>query len=391
MDYEKSFLEKFNKVNDGSYVLSSKYKNSKSRITIYHAVCKNSFIVYPRDFLNGSVKCSCERKRKKQDDYLRKLEDMNIGVKIANELYQGLNKPLNHICVCGNVWRPTPASVLKGANCPDCMSKKLSKTHEDFANEVSEATNGEYVCIGEYKGSREKVKILHKKCNYSWEIIANNFLSKKIRCPKCRRVKRKTTEDFKEEVFELTEDEYSVIGEYKNIRTPVLLRHNQCDYEWEIRPSGFLSGNRCPNCNDLKGSGEIKKSLKKRNIKYTVEKRFNGCRSEKKLPFDFYLEDLNILIEYDGQHHFRPVNFGGVSEKRAKILHERTKSHDEIKNNYCLKNNLILFRIPFWQYDTIDSIISKIVKYQNGNNFDKSLFLVNKNDWKYEYYYNFKF
>lgn len=47
------------------------------------------------------------------------------------------------------------------------------------------------------------------------------------------------------------------------------------------------------------------------NIKFISEKRFNGCKNINELPFDFYLPNQNLLIEYDGIQHFKPINFFG--------------------------------------------------------------------------------
>lgn len=60
------------------------------------------------------------------------------------------------------------------------------------------------------------------------------------------------------------------------------------------------------------------------------------------LPFDFYLYDKNIIIEYDGLHHFEPVK-GWGGEEKFKI----TQENDEIKNTYCKNNNITLIRIPY--------------------------------------------
>lgn len=61
--------------------------------------------------------------------------------------------------------------------------------------------------------------------------------------------KKKTTEEFKKEVYDLVGDEYSVLGEYFGANTHVLMKHNTCNHEWNIKPSNFLSGRRCPECN----------------------------------------------------------------------------------------------------------------------------------------------
>ena len=63
-----------------------------------------------------------------------------------------------------------------------------------------------------------------------------------------RSTRRKTTKQFKQEVYDLVGDEYTVLGEYKNSKTKVLMKHNKCNTEWEVVPNNFLRGTRCPTC-----------------------------------------------------------------------------------------------------------------------------------------------
>lgn len=82
------------------------------------------------------------------------------------------------------------------------------------------------------------------------------------------------------------------------------------------------------------------------NINYVTEHRFKNCTNLKgsdTLPFDFYIKDLNAVIEYDGLHHYEPVVGWGGDEK-FKI----TQENDKIKNNYCKNNGIRLLRIPYF-------------------------------------------
>jgi hypothetical protein len=93
------------------------------------------------------------------------------------------------------------------------------------------------------------------------------------------------------------------------------------------------------------------------DIEFVEEKRFNGCTNKKRsdmLPFDFYLPQFNLLIEYDGLHHFEPVNGWGGEEK-----FNITKENDEIKNNFCKLNNINLLRLSYM--NTEDDIKNKIL------------------------------
>ena len=91
-----------------------------------------------------------------------------------------------------------------------------------------------------------------------------------------------------------------------------------------------------------KGELKVKKILEDNNIKFEQHYNFNNCKYISYLFFDFYLPELNICIEYDGIQHFEPVDaFGG--EENLKLIIKR----DEIKNEYCLKNNIHFIRIKY--------------------------------------------
>lgn len=98
------------------------------------------------------------------------------------------------------------------------------------------------------------------------------------------------------------------------------------------------------------GESFIEKVLKSNNISFRREYRFNDCVNPKtgqKLRFDFYLPDYNCCIEYDGEQHFKETTMCQDS------LEDR-KYRDEIKNNYCIVNNIKIIRIPYWDIDKID-------------------------------------
>ena len=101
-----------------------------------------------------------------------------------------------------------------------------------------------------------------------------------------------------------------------------------------------------------KGEYKISKILEENNIRFETQKTFNNCRfpdTNFLARFDFYLPDLNTLIEYDGEQHFY------YSEKgwNTKENFEKTQKRDFYKNQWCKKNNVILIRIPYFHYDKL--------------------------------------
>jgi len=110
-----------------------------------------------------------------------------------------------------------------------------------------------------------------------------------------------------------------------------------------------------------KGELKIAQSLEQRQIVFEMEKTFKDCRGRterRPLRFDFYLPDHNILIEFDGEHHYDPVNKG----YKAKYVYERTKINDNIKNNYIAKKGIGLLRIPHWEFNQIDEILDGVLR-----------------------------
>lgn len=90
--------------------------------------------------------------------------------------------------------------------------------------------------------------------------------------------------------------------------------------------------------------------LNDHNIQYTRQKVFIGCKNINNLPFDFFLDLHGIAIEYDGEFHYN--QYGDFNDL------ESQQKRDAIKTKYCEENDIILLRIPYWEKDNIESILS---------------------------------
>ena len=116
----------------------------------------------------------------------------------------------------------------------------------------------------------------------------------------------------------------------------------------------YYNGKRCS-----KGERKIAIFLENNSYKFEQEKTFESCRSPKNnlLRFDFFLPELNTLIEFQGHHHFKPVN----KYRKAKIVHEKTKIHDKIKKDFVIKNKITLIEIHHKEYDSIEEYLNLIL------------------------------
>ena len=107
----------------------------------------------------------------------------------------------------------------------------------------------------------------------------------------------------------------------------------------------------CGKCIKSNGEESVKNILNQMNVHFEQEKAFDNCRNpktNKKLRFDFYLPDYNTCIEYDGEQHFKESNMCSDS------LSDR-QYRDGIKNKFCKDNNIKLIRIPYTDFNKIDT------------------------------------
>lgn len=139
-----------------------------------------------------------------------------------------------------------------------------------------------------------------------------------------------------------------------------IIWHCKCDCgnECDVDVSSLTSGH-------TQSCGCYHKSLREQYIEslltdngftYVPQHTFDDCKNVFPLPFDFYLPDYNICIEYDGQQHFRPVDlFGGED------AFQKRRINDNIKTQYCINHNIQLIRIPYTISDNdIENIILSI-------------------------------
>lgn len=81
--------------------------------------------------------------------------------------------------------------------------------------------------------------------------------------------------------------------------------------------------------------------VRERHLLFDREKEFPDLVDENPLRFDFYLMDYNLLVEVDGEQHYRGSMFHRTREQWMKQV-----NHDEMKNKYCKEREIHLLRIP---------------------------------------------
>lgn len=110
-------------------------------------------------------------------------------------------------------------------------------------------------------------------------------------------------------------------------------------HKWNATYNDISKGRKCPECNCLRHKNEtiIADTVKQMFPKYAVYRnyrKFNWLKSKngRHQEIDIYVKEIKLAIEYDGEQHFKPVRFGGISKEEAKTNLKYTKKMDRLKN-----------------------------------------------------------
>ncbi|MDB1562972.1 hypothetical protein PGA94_09315 [Pediococcus pentosaceus] len=370
---KEEFINREPDLLSGEYEFVGEYINKRTKTLFKHIPCGYEWMVAPGNFYQGSrcprcavLNMSRERKFTK-DEFNAREKDIQSGeYEMLGEYINSQTKTTFRHNICGYQWEALPNSFHQGSRCLKCARVKSARdqtlTKEDFIEREKDIQSGEYKMLGRYANARTKTLFKHAICGYEWEIEPYGF-HRGTRCPRCKKVERFSKKTFCKRENVIQSKEYSMLGEYINARTKTLFKHNICGYEWEIEPRAFHDGERCPRCKQSAGESCISDLLSNLNIPFEAQKRFNTCKYNRPLPFDFYIND-SFLVEFDGEQHFKPADFGGRGAEWAIKNYELGKLRDNIKTKWAKDNGIPLVRIPYTEFDNIEQIIKdSIEKY----------------------------
>lgn len=227
------------------------------------------------------------------------------------------------------------------------------KTPDEFEQEVHNLVGNEYTVLTPYVKSKIKLKMRHNRCGYEYMVKPNDFLNGH-RCPNCRGSRKRTTEQFKQEVYDLVGDEYTVLGKYVNVMTKIKIRHNVCGKVHEYTPNNFLRGSRCFDCSYRERYKKQRKSLS--DFKKDV---FNLVGNEYTVVGDYVNTKTAIAIKHNKcgyVSHIRPNDFISSGIR----CHHCTSSRGE----QLLANSLTAHKIKYVPQKRFDDCINPKTGYK---------------------------
>lgn len=303
-------------------------------------------------------------KKLTQEEFLKKAKKVHKDkYNYDNFIYKGMGIKGKIYCNnCNKYFEQIPHSHLRGHGCPYCAIKNnannLRKSLKTFIKECKKIhgnkDNYDYVV---YTNDKTNIKLFCNSCKKYYETSPHNYL-KGHRCPYCKNKKtveritlswKKVLKRFKE----IHGNKYIYLSKYEKLDKEMLIKCKKCKLEFKQSPKKHINGYGCPICGKTKilskGEEIIKNYLENNKIKFISQFRFKDCKYKIPLPFDFYLPDYNMCIEFQGaQHYDISFFFSRIKSKEKSIeLFNKLKIRDKVKKDYCKLHNIILLEIKY--------------------------------------------
>ena len=345
-------------------------KNEQTYLT---CICNNhresyQFEISYRNLKNLKHSCpKCAGKNMNTDDIKYRVEVLlKVPVTIIGE-YVNMKTPIRVECnKCKKIWDANVVSLCQGSGCAECnKTGKPLKKHEVYVNELSRVQPN-LIITSRYIGDSKPISYECKVDGFKGEILAGKLLNRNTQCSCCARRNMRESQmlsqiEFENRVYKLN-PQIQIVSKYNGYNNYVTIKCTTHNQTYQQRACDTLQGKcGCTQCTSSKGEKRIEQILKDLNIEFESQYKFADCCDTKPLPFDFFISSRNIAIEYQGEQHYKPVQFGGVSVDNAIKAFENQSRHDNIKFNYCKDNGIKLLSIPYTEFDNLEKIIKENV------------------------------
>lgn len=410
-DKTKKFIAKATKIHGKTYSYRKTiYRGSKLNVTI---TCKDhgDFCQSPGNHLAGKGCKECgikQRAQTKKNKAAKRFFELapeihNKKYSYEKVSYSGIHKKVTIICPDHGDFEQSPSNHLAGKGCIKCAGTQQLTTSEFKAISRQVHKNKYTYRYAIYRGYHQKVKIRCKEHGYFEQRPSDHMRGQG--CPTCAG-KRRTLSDILKKAYRKLGNEYDYSrAKYSGYHThfTVVCTHHGA---FKVTPANHLSGKGCPKCagknvtteeiiarakakfGNLYDYSEVIYKGSHRNIKVRCKKHgiflvtpsnhltnSSGCPNcylkheavirelisgldfkvkpitiEKK-RYDFYLPELGLIIERDGEQHYRNAftsKWDGLPEQRE---------NDRLKTRIAKKHGYKFARIPFWITDRSELLI----------------------------------
>lgn len=364
----KVFIRKALKVQGDWYDYSKvEYKGCKTKIAIICPIQEHGeFLQRPSDHLKGQNCPKCSRRfQYTTDSFIKEANRVhNNKYDYSNTIYSGYSSSVIVGCKKHGEFSITASYHLKGHGCPKCSEEdRVESNKENFIKKAKETHNNEYdYSKVEYINSYTEVIIGCKKHGF-FSITPRHHLYG-FGCQKCGIESRTNQLRMSQEEFISRANlvhgnryDYSKV-KYINslIQVEIICPKHGSFYR---DPHNHLLGIGCPHCIDTITAGEsdVIKFLTDNNLTYSFHEYIKSDIYG--MYPDFILDD-NTWIEYNGEQHYKYVDFFYKGDMNMFILQ---LGRDLNKREFCIRNNIRLIEIPYTYstYEKVSNFLDKVL------------------------------
>lgn len=283
-------------------------------------------------------------------------EEINLKIKenlveMVDE-YTNISTSTNFRCLkegCGHIWISTAKRILKGRSCLKCLG--LDPWTNSQVDQILVENKRTIIRLGNVLNSRTNLDWQCKVCQHSWANSIDNVINKEQNCAVCAQVSPLTDLIIDQRLLGTSlkrMDSYPG-SQSSKINFKCLI----CDYVFLSRVNNVLSGNTvCHQCHGSRGERLVLMGLRVNQIffyqHYTIKNIFQ--QDLPKRYVDFYLPDLNTIIEYNGIQHYQPVKFGSQTQEDSLKSFAKQQERDLYIDQLCRQNKVNLIWIDGREY-----------------------------------------
>jgi hypothetical protein len=293
-----------------------------------------------------------------QEDFVKKSNNVhNFKYDYTLSTYVNAKTKINIKCPVHGVFNQTPdAHINSKQGCPKCAGK-----HQSMQQILTKLKHKNLSFEGEFVKYKQKVQWTCNTCNYTWSASFDNVINKNSGCMLCSKqvvsmlqIKNHSL-NIKEKFTKIHGNRYDYsqvdyLGARKKVRI-ICNKHG----EFTQTPNKHLSGEGCPYCSMSRGEKQIQMILDECMISYEFQYRVRY--KDQLLIFDFYVPSKRILIEYNGEQHYKKHHFFHKSNQR----YTEMKYRDSLKKQYARAQEHNLHVIKYDKFNDITEIIRALV------------------------------
>ena len=165
------------------------------------------------------------------------------------------------------------------------------KSNKQFKKDTFNITRDEYKVLGKYIGANKKLNLKHNTCAHEFETKESHFFNTCSIFP-IYSIRNRCHDNYIELVKSFIGCEYTVIVKYRTYAVPVLTIHNIYDFKYAVRAINFTKITNFTSCHAYKGT-----------LRYTTysfkEESYTVHREEYIVLDEFNRIDEKILIKHN--------------------------------------------------------------------------------------------